>query len=162
MSKTTLFYTALAASSSIGLVSASKSDFLNSLDAISFDSFKTALAPQIKAVEDAERLYYSAMHAGHTSVHLANYLFDDEDGNAEMSADLNTVFNAASPDYKIWHGDKRKGNFCPDAAVNRACDFDEIALWDDRMEIQEESLFRVTESNNAITSIYREEIALLV
>jgi hypothetical protein len=74
------------------------------------------------------------MHAGHSAVHVANYAFDDEKGNSEMSADLNSVFTAASPDYKIWHGAKRKAGFCPEAPINRACDFDEIALWDDRLE----------------------------
>jgi hypothetical protein len=51
-----------------------------------------------------EGIYYSAMHGGHIAVHASEYVFDDDEGNREMSSDLNYVFNSAAPDYKIWHG----------------------------------------------------------
>ena len=79
-----------------------------------------------------------------------------------MSKDLNDIFSTAAPDYKIWHGIPRKEDMCPTSILDRPCDFEEIALWDDRLEELATSLEKTTEANSLIESVYIKEIELLV
>jgi hypothetical protein len=104
-------------------------------DNFTFNEFKNDLYPEILAVEEAETLYWKAMHNSNVVLHVANYHFDDVAGNEAMATSLNEIFEDAAPDYKIWHGAEPSENpFCDDDPLTRVCDWENITLWDVRLE----------------------------